>query len=115
MIGRMQKISDEDIMRILSKKGKLLYLNQTTRVFDWKSDIKIIKKDYFYVKCLEEKKKMNIPCPFNYTGGKFKLLEQLQPLFDESIFRFVCRRRKCWNKFIFFKVIFNITNENLNG
>ena len=26
---------------------------------------------------------MNISCPFNYTGGKFKLLEQLQPLFDE--------------------------------
>jgi len=27
---------------------------------------------------------LNISCPFNYTGGKFKLLEQLQPLFDKK-------------------------------
>ena len=27
---------------------------------------------------------MNVSCPFNYTGGKFKLLEQIQPLFSEG-------------------------------
>jgi len=29
-------------------------------------------------------KKNNVSCPFNYIGGKFKLLEQIQPYFDEK-------------------------------
>lgn len=27
---------------------------------------------------------MNIASPFNYLGGKFKLLDQIQPLFKEK-------------------------------
>lgn len=80
------KISDEDIMRILSKKGKVTIFESDYKSFSTgKSDIKDNKERLFLCEVFsEEKKKMNIPCPFNYTGGKFKLLEQLQPLFDEK-------------------------------
>ena len=33
---------------------------------------------------LEPMKERNIQSPFNYTGGKFKLLDQIQPYFKES-------------------------------
>lgn len=82
------KISDEDIMRILSKKGKVAIFESDYKSFSTgKSDIKDNKERLFLCEVFEkekEKKKMNISCPFNYTGGKFKLLKQLQPLFDEK-------------------------------
>ena len=80
------KISDEDIMRILSKKGKVTVFESNYRSFSTgKSDIKDNKERLFLCEVfMEEKKKVNISCPFNYTGGKFKLLEQLQPLFNEK-------------------------------
>ena len=79
------KISDEDILRILSKKGKVTIFESDYKSFSTgKSDIQDNKERLFLCEVFrEEKKKMNISCPFNYTGGKFKLLEQLQPLFDE--------------------------------
>lgn len=80
------KISDEDIMKILSKKGKVTIFESNYKSFSTgKSDIKDNKERLFLCEVFtEKKKKINIPCPFNYTGGKFKLLEQLQPLFDEK-------------------------------
>ena len=80
------KISDEDIMRILSTKGKVTIFESNYKSFSTgKSNIKDNKERLFLCEVFsEEKKKMNIPCPFNYTGGKFKLLEQLQPLFDKK-------------------------------
>ena len=80
------KISDEDIMRILSTKGKVTIFESNYKSFSTgKSNIKDNKERLFLCEVFsEEKKKMNIPCPFNYIGGKFKLLEQLQPLFDKK-------------------------------
>ena len=80
------KISDEDIMRILSKKGKVTIFESDYKSFSaGKSNIKDNKERLFLCEALnEKKKKINIACPFNYTGGKFKLLDQLQPLFDEK-------------------------------
>ena len=80
------KISDEDIMRILSKKGKVTIFESDYKTFSTgKSDIKDNKERLFLCEVyIEEKKKMNISCPFNFTGGKFKLLDQIQPLFDEK-------------------------------
>ena len=80
------KILDEDIMRILSKKGRVTIFELEYKSFSTgKSDIKDNKERLFLCEVFnEEKKKINIPCPFNYTGGKFKLLGQLQPLFDEK-------------------------------
>ena len=80
------KISDEDIVRILSKKGKVTIFESDYKSFSaGKSNIKGNKERLFLCEVLnEKKKKINIACPFNYTGGKFKLLDQLQPLFDEK-------------------------------
>lgn len=80
------KISDEDIVRILSKKGKVTIFESDYKSFSaGKSNIKDNKERLFLCEALnEKKKKINIACPFNYTGGKFKLLDQLQPLFDEK-------------------------------
>lgn len=80
------KISDEDIIRILSKKGKVSIFESDYKSFSTgKSNIKDNKERVFLCEVFsKENNKMNISCPFNYTGGKFKLLEQLQPLFDKK-------------------------------
>lgn len=80
------KISDEDILRILNKKGKVSVFESDYKSFSTgKSDIKDNKERLFLCEVFhEEKKKLNISCPFNYIGGKFKLLDQMQPLFSES-------------------------------
>ena len=80
------KISDEDILRILNKKGKVSVFESDYKSFSTgKSNIKDNKERLFLCEVFcEEKKRVNISCPFNYIGGKFKLLEQLQPLFSES-------------------------------
>ncbi len=80
------KISDKDIMSILRKKGKVTVFESKYKSFSaGKSDIKDNKERLFLCEVYSsEKRKMNIPCPFNYIGGKFKLLEQMQPYFHES-------------------------------
>lgn len=111
------KISDEDIMRILSKKGKVTVFESNYKSFSTgKSDIKDNKERLFLCEVYgEEKKKMNISCPFNYIGGKFKLLEQMQPYFsEEEVFLdlFVGGGNVGINSSSS-KVIFNDSNERL--
>ena len=59
--------------------------------------------------------KGNILCLFNYIGGKFKLLEQLQPLFDEKevFLDLFAGGGNVGINSSSSKVIFNDTNENL--
>ena len=79
------KISDKDIMRILSKKGKVTVFESDYKSFSTgKSNIKNNKERLFLCAVYGEKKKANISCPFNYIGGKFKLLKQIQPYFAEK-------------------------------
>lgn len=81
------KISDEDIMRILSKKGKVKIFESNYKSFSTgKSEIKDNTERLFLCEVYgkDKKKRMNIACPFNYIGGKFKLLEQMQPYFNEE-------------------------------
>lgn len=80
------KISDDDILRILRKKGEVTIFESDYKSFTTgKSNIKDNKERLFLCKVFrKEKKKINISSPFNYIGGKYKLLEQLQPLFDEK-------------------------------
>lgn len=80
------KISDEDIIRILKKKGKVTIFESDYKSFSTgKSNIKDNKERLFLCEVFSEnKRKINISCPFNYTGGKFKLLKQIQPLFHEK-------------------------------
>ncbi|WP_197021674.1 DNA adenine methylase [Ureaplasma diversum] len=80
------KISDEDIIKILSKKGKVTIFESDYKSFSTgKSNIKDNKERLFLCEVFsKEEKRINISSPFNYIGGKFKLLEQLQPLFNEK-------------------------------
>ena len=111
------KISDEDILRILSKKGKVKIFEADYKSFSTgKSAIKDNKERLFLCEAFEKgKKSMNISCPFNYIGGKFKLLEQIQPLFNESevFLDLFAGGGNVGINSLSSKVIFNDINENL--
>lgn len=79
------KISDEDIFRILKKKGKVKVFSEEYKAFTTgKSDIKGNEERLFLCVCDESDKEV-IPSALNYTGGKFKLLPQILPLFPKEI------------------------------
>ncbi|MEG0900184.1 MAG: Dam family site-specific DNA-(adenine-N6)-methyltransferase [Oscillospiraceae bacterium] len=83
------KISDEDILRILEKKGKVTIYSESYKAFTTgKSDIKYNEERLFLCECYDQKKE-TIPSPLNYIGGKFKLLPQILPLFPKNINTFV--------------------------
>ena len=76
------KISDKDILEILGKKGKVKVFEEEYKMFSTgKSNVKGNKERLFL--CEVEENKI-VSSPFNYTGGKYKLLEQLQKLFKEE-------------------------------
>lgn len=84
------KISDADIMRILSRKGRVKVFSLDYRAFSaGKSDIKDNEERLFLCECYDYKQKELIQSPLNYTGGKFKLLPQLLPHFPDDIDYFV--------------------------
>lgn len=79
------KISDEDIMRILLKKGDVKIFAEDYKAFSTgKSDIKENQERLFLCTCYETKKEV-IPSALNYIGGKYKLLPQILPLFPKDV------------------------------
>lgn len=97
--GRSQaKISDTDIMNALSKRGKVKVFEKKISPFTTgKSDVKDHKERLFLCKIgdkgwdieSEEDVKGFVKSPLNYTGGKFKLLSQLEDHFPKSIETFI--------------------------
>lgn len=84
------KISDEDIMRILSRKGKVKVFSEEYKAFSaGKSDIKNNEERLFLCECYDYQQRELIQSPLNYTGGKFKLLPQILPHFPQDIDCFV--------------------------
>ncbi|MGN0508939.1 MAG: Dam family site-specific DNA-(adenine-N6)-methyltransferase [Ruminococcus sp.] len=84
------KISDADIMRILSRKGRVKVFSLDYRAFSaGKSDIKDNEERLFLCECYDYRQKELIQSPLNYTGGKFKLLPQLLPHFPDDVDYFV--------------------------
>ena len=84
------KISDEDIMRILSIKGKVKVFSEGYKAFSaGKSDIKDNEERLFLCECYDYQQRELIQSPLNYTGGKFKLLPQILPHFPQDIDCFV--------------------------
>ena len=84
------KISDEDIIRILSKKGEVKIFSQKYRAFTaGKSQNNHNAERLFVCKVKEESTKEIISSPLNYTGGKAKLLPQILPFFPDKIDTFV--------------------------
>jgi len=79
------KISDEDIFRILGEKGEVQVFSESYKAFTTgKSNISGNEERLFLCKCYDAEKPV-ISSPLNYTGGKFKLLPQILPLFPENI------------------------------
>jgi adenine-specific DNA-methyltransferase len=113
------KISDDDIMRILGKKGTVKVFEESYKAFTTgKSDIKDNKERLFLCICDKGNSVYDklIPSPINYTGGKFKLLGQMIPLFPKSIRNFIDLFSGGCNVGINIKcnqVIFNDNNQPL--
>lgn len=109
------KISDNEIMKILSKKGEVKVFSESYKAFTTgKSDIKNNVERLFL--CVCNKKKDNIQSPLNYTGGKYKLLPQIVPYFPKNINTFVdlfCGGCNVGINIDSKKVIFNDVNTKL--
>lgn len=79
------RISDEDIMRILQKKGTVKVFSEDYKAFSTgRSDIQENQERLFLCIC-RDKSKAVIPSALNYTGGKYKLLPQILPLFPSDV------------------------------
>lgn len=84
------KISDEDIMRILSRKGRVKVFSEEYKAFSaGKSNITGNEERLFLCECYDYKQKELIQSPLNYTGGKFKLLPQILPHFPQDVDLFI--------------------------
>lgn len=99
--GRSQaKISDEDIMNTLSSKGKVkVYETDFNQFNTGKTHIDNHKERLFICKVgkvskakekITEKNIVDkVKSPLNYTGGKYKLLNQIIPIFPKNLDLFV--------------------------
>lgn len=93
------KISDEEILRVLNSKGKTkIYEFDFNQFTTGKTDVQNHKERLFVCKvgkvALTKKEKLvtlteKVKSPLNYTGGKFKLLDQILPIFPDEIDLFV--------------------------
>lgn len=112
------KINDDDIMRILNKKGTVKVFAEDYKVFSaGKSDIKANQERLFLCVCNDDEKKV-IPSALNYTGGKYKLLPQILPLFPQDADRVVdlfCGGCNVGINVNCNKVLFNDNNKYLMG
>lgn len=113
------KIKDEDILRILNEKGKVTVFEKSYKSFSTgKSDIQNNSERLFLCETFEGiKKRIDLACPFNYTGGKYKLLPQIKPLLAETssfldLFAGGCNVGINSNSS---KIIFNDSNTELIG
>lgn len=79
------KITDEDIMRILSAKGKVKVFSRDYKAFTTGKSHNNENEERLFL-CEVQKP---ISSPLNYTGGKAKLLPQILPLFPSKINTFV--------------------------
>lgn len=99
--GRSQaKISDEDIMSALSSKGKVkVYETEFNQFNTGKTHIdnhkerlficKVGKVSKLKEKIVEKNIVDKVKSPLNYTGGKYKLLNQIIPIFPKDLDLFV--------------------------
>ena len=98
--GRSQaKISDEDIMSVLNNKGKVkVYETDFNQFNTGKTNIDNHKERLFVCKVgktTKRKDKITVPAidkvksPLNYTGGKYKILNQIIPIFPNNLDLFI--------------------------
>ena len=113
------KISDEDILRILRQKGKVTIFEKPYKSYSTgKSDINDNSERLFLCKTYDGlKERVDIACPFNYTGGKYRLLPQIKPLLPDmgcflDLFAGGCNVGINSNAT---KIIFNDINDKMIG
>lgn len=87
------KISNEEIIDILSKKGKVQVFETPFKVFTTgKTNIKDHKELLYLCENFSHESKKSklrpVQSAINYTGGKFKLIPQLLPFFPDKIDNF---------------------------
>ena len=96
--GRSQaKVSDEDILKALSKKGEVKIFETDFNQFNaGKTNISNHKERLFLCKvghktkfCSDIVIEKFVKSPLNYTGGKFKLLEQIFDKFPNNFDTFI--------------------------
>ena len=80
------KLSDNDIIRILSKKGDVKIFSKSYKAFTTGKSENNANKERIFLCVVRQK---IIASPLNYTGGKAKLLPQIIPLFPKQITDFV--------------------------
>lgn len=84
------KISDKDIINILSNRGTVKIFNYNYKAFSTgKSCIQDNQERLFLCEITKNKKNFYIPSPLNYVGGKYQLLPQVIPLFPKNINKFI--------------------------
>lgn len=112
------KISDDDIMRILKKKGTVKVFAENYKAFSTgKSDIKENQERLFLCVCNKAEKEI-IASALNYTGGKYKLLPQILPHFPkdaDKVLDLFCGGCNVGINVDCNKVQFNDSNEHLIG
>lgn len=81
------RISDEDIIRILSKRGNVQVFTQHYKAFTAGKSHNEKNEERLFL-CTIYKDSL-VQSPLNYTGGKFKLLPQLLAFFPSRIDTFV--------------------------
>lgn len=81
------KISNEEILQILKKRGKVQVFEIPFQVFTTGKTKIDNHKELLYLCEIDNKKKVKkyIRSAINYTGGKYKLLPQIVPLFPNNI------------------------------
>lgn len=98
--GRSQaKISDEDIMSVLNNKGKVkVYETDFNQFNTGKTNIDNHKERLFVCKVGKTTKRKDkitvtaidkVKSPLNYTGGKYKILNQIIPIFPNNLDLFI--------------------------
>lgn len=89
------KIKDDDLFRILENKGKVKIIKKEYNAFTTgKSENTNLKERFFLCEVKDKPDKVEkkyiqideyVKNPFNYTGGKYKLLPQLMNLLPEDL------------------------------
>lgn len=116
------RMSDDEIMEILSKKGNVKVYSKKYKAFTTGKSENDSNEERLFVCTVyteDEKKKRSdviVKSPLNYTGGKTKLLPQLMPLFPSDINTFVdlfCGGANVGINVKADKVVYNDNNEKL--
>ncbi len=76
------RISDDDIMRILSRKGTVKVFSKSYKAFTTGKSQNSRNEERLFL-CVVDNK--TVASPLNYTGGKARLLSQIKPLFPNNI------------------------------